>query len=67
MLKIDKLLENYNTKMILQIHDELIFKLDESEKDILIPKIKDIMENAVDLACKLEVDGDIGDTWYDCK
>ena len=67
MIEIDKLLDNYNTKMVLQIHDELIFKVDMNEYDELKDKIKNIMENAIKLRCKLEVEGDLGDTWFDCK
>lgn len=67
MIRVDKLLENYQSKMVLQIHDELIFKLVPSEYDELKVKIKDIMEHAIELKCKLMVEGDIGDTWYDCK
>gem|GEM_PF-1507602 len=45
MIEIDKLLKNYETKMIIQVHDELVFNVKKNEKDILLPKIIEIMEN----------------------
>lgn len=69
MVKVDKMLKDnhYKTKMVLQIHDELIFKVPEEEKDYVPSKIKEVMENCVDLGIKFEVDGAISKTWYDCK
>ncbi len=69
MIKVNKALKekNLQSKMILQIHDELLFKVPEEEKDIVLPLVKQIMENALDLNVKLEVDGGYGRTFYDCK
>lgn len=69
MIKIDKFLKenNYKTKMVLQIHDELIFRIPQEEKDIMPSLLKDLMENCVQLKVKLKVDGSIAKTWYDCK
>ena len=69
MIKVDKALEekHLKTKLILQIHDELLFKVPNDEKDIVLPLIKDIMEHALELDVKLEVDGGFGHTWYDAK
>ena len=69
MIKVDKALKekNLKTKLILQIHDELLFKVPNEEKDIVYPLVKSIMENAMDLPTKLEVDGGFGHTWYDAK
>ena len=69
MIAVDKALteKNLKTKLILQIHDELLFKVPNEEKEIVYPLIKSIMENALDLEVKLEVDGGYGRTWYDCK
>ena len=59
---------NYKTKIILQIHDELIFKVPKEEKDFIPKILKNIMENCVDnLDVKLEVDGSLAKTWYECK
>lgn len=69
MIAVDKALEEHKlkTKLILQIHDELLFKVPNDEKDIVYPLVKSIMENALKLDVKLEVDGGYGRTWYDCK
>lgn len=64
----DALLENHlETRMILQIHDELIFRVPVNEKEKAYQLIKDIMENALDLDIPLEVDGGFGQDWYSAK
>lgn len=69
MLRIDEMLTqgNYKTKMVLQIHDELLFCMDESEKDELMPKIAKIMVECVDLPVRLTVESSLGKTWYEAK
>ncbi len=58
---------NLKSKIVLQIHDELILKVYEDEKEIVYNLAKETMENAYQFACKLEVDGSIAKTWYDAK
>ena len=53
--------------MILQIHDELIFNVLESEKDIVKNIVKDKMENVYKLNVPLVVDIEEGKNWYDAK
>ena len=69
MIKVNKALKekNLKSKMILQIHDELLFKVLDEEKEIVYPLVKNIMENALELNVKLEVDGGYGRSFYDCK
>ena len=69
MINVDKMLKenNFETKMVLQIHDELIFKVPVKEKDRVYPLIRNIMENALSLDVKLEVDGGFGKDWYSTK
>ncbi len=69
MIKVNSFLEknNYKTKMVLQIHDELIFKVPLEEKDFIVNEIKEIMENCVSLKVKLTCEGNLGQTWYDAK
>ena len=69
MLKVDRFLKEggYKSKMVLQIHDELLFAVDESEIETILPRIKDIMEHAIELPVKLQVEGNLGDSWYDAK
>lgn len=67
MIDVAKRLEGKKSKLILQIHDELIIDaaMDESEevKKILI----DSMENVVKLSVPLKVEVGCGKRWYDCK
>ena len=69
MIKVDKALQEggYKTKMVLQIHDELLFAMPKEEVDTLCPIIEKIMTEAVALPVKLTVDGSYGRTWYDAK
>ena len=67
MNKVAKLLEGRKTRMIIQIHDELVFKVYKREKEELIPKIKETMEKAMDIPVKQIVEGSTGRSWYDCK
>ena len=69
MIKVFAALEEggYKSKMVLQIHDELIFKVYKEEKDDIYKLVKNIMENIYDLGVNLEVDGGFGKTWFDCK
>ena len=53
--------------MVLQIHDELIFKVPKDEKGIIEDKIIEIMENALKLKCRLKVEGSSAFCWYDAK
>ena len=55
------------SKMILQIHDELIFNVYKDEEKIVKEIIKDKMENAYKLSVPLEVDIEEGTNWYDAK
>ena len=69
MLKVDAFLKqgHYKTKMVLQIHDELLFAVDESELEEITLKIKEIMEHAISLPVKLQVEGNAGSSWYEAK
>ena len=53
------------SKMILQIHDELLFESPEDEIDDLIGMATEKMESAIMLSVPLKVDTGIGDNWYD--
>lgn len=69
MINVYKKLEenNLKSKLILQVHDELIVEAVDSEIDIVKKIVKDEMENAVCLDVNLDVDLTIGDSWYDTK
>ena len=59
--------QNLKSKMILQIHDELIFNVLNNEKEKVKKIIKDKMENVYKLNVPLVVDIEEGTNWYDTK
>ncbi len=67
MINIQKILDtkNYKTKMLLQVHDELVFDMYKNELEELKPIIRQEMENAFKLSIPLVVDIDEGDNWLD--
>ncbi len=69
MIKIDKIMEekNLKSKMLLQVHDELIFDVKEEEKEIISEIVKNEMENITPLKVPLKVGMDYGKNWYDAK
>ena len=54
---------NLKTKMILQIHDELIFDVPKDELEQVTVLVKHFMENVVKLNVPLEVDINCGSSW----
>jgi DNA polymerase-1 len=69
MLKVDEAIrrENLETKMIMQVHDELLFEAPESEVERAIPIIRKAMETAVELDVPLLVEIGAGDNWMNTK
>ncbi len=69
MLKMDKALKNANvqSKMLLQIHDELIFLVPDNELDLMQNLVKDTMENAMELKVPLKASISVGKSWYEAK
>ena len=67
MIEIQKELINQNmqSKMILQVHDELVFDMLNDEKDKLIPLVKGKMEQVIDLGVPLVVDIGEGKNWLE--
>lgn len=57
--------QNLKSKLILQIHDELMVEAPENEVDKVSEILKDIMENVVELNIPLTVNISTGKTWYD--
>lgn len=55
--------ENFQSRMLLQVHDELVFDAHKDELDIIRPIIKEEMENAFSMAVPLDVEIGIGDNW----
>lgn len=69
MLKMDKALKDANvqSKMLLQIHDELIFLVPDNELDLMQNLVKDTMENAMELKVPLKASISVGKSWYEAK
>ena len=69
MNEIDKVIkdENLNAKMLLQIHDELIFEVDENQAEALGNRFKEIMEGIYELNIPLKASMNIGDNWGELK
>jgi DNA polymerase-1 len=65
MLKVDAWLatENIDAKMIMQVHDELVFEVKTEQLDSAIEMIKTLMSGAADLTVPLIVDVGVGDNW----
>lgn len=59
--------KNLKSKLILQVHDELIINIYSNELDEVKEIVKSAMENVVKLQVPLEVDINIGHNWYDAK
>lgn len=59
--------KNIKSKMLLQIHDELIFEVKEEEKEIVKKIVKERMENAFKLSVPLVVDINMGKDLYEAK
>lgn len=59
--------ENMKSKLILQVHDELIVEAPENEAQKVAELLNEEMENAVKLSVPLTADAKIGKTWYDAK
>ena len=59
--------ENMRSRLILQVHDELIVEAPEDEAEKAASLLSEEMENAVELSLTLTADAGIGKTWYDAK
>ncbi len=69
MIVISKKFEEYDikSKMILQIHDELVFDVIEKEKETVEEIVKSTMENIIKLSVPLKVSVSFGKNWYETK
>ena len=58
---------NYQSKLILQVHDELIIEAPESEADGVARMLKECMENVITLSVPLVAEVKTGKSWYETK
>ena len=66
MLHVRKELGSSGTRMLLNVHDELVFELKDGEDAILAP-IRGLMENSLPLTVPIEVDLKVGENWNEMK
>ena len=67
MIKLSVQLRNYKTKMILQVHDELVFETPDAEVEEIYPIIKNTMEQTFKLDVPIVVESKIGNNWGEMK
>lgn len=67
MIKMHEVLKNYQARLLLQVHDELIFEVPPTECEELQQKIKLTMESAIKLSVPLVVDVNAGQNWMETK
>jgi len=59
--------EGLSSKLLIQVHDELIFEVPQDELEMMKVIVREEMEHAVSLKVPLKVDMNYGPTWYDAK
>ena len=69
MVEIDRIFteQNIDCKMILQVHDELIFDTLKSNLESVVNIVRKAMEEVIDLSVPLKVDIESGENWYQAK
>lgn len=63
MVEVDKMLPRDQTKMLLQVHDELVFEVDADVADELAPKLAEVMQSVIELSVPLVVEVGQGQNW----
>lgn len=65
MIRVHAMLRDrkFKTKMLLTVHDELVFDLHKSEAETAVPAIRDCMSSALEMAVPLKVESGIGQNW----
>ena len=69
MVKVSQMLKErgLKTKLILQVHDELIFDVPKDEADEVVALVHDCMEHVANLSVPLDADVKVGHSWYETK
>ena len=57
--------EGLRTRMVLQVHDELLFEVPSNELEVIPDVIMELMENAMDIGVPLQVETGLGDNWLE--
>lgn len=69
MINLDKALTqgNYQARMLLQVHDEIVLEVPNKELEAVKQLVKETMESAIELSVPLVADENAGQTWYEAK
>lgn len=69
MINLDKALteSDFKTKMLLQVHDEIVLEVPENEIENIQTLVKEVMETAIEMTVPLLAEESYGKTWYDAK
>lgn len=63
MIEVDKMLPQAQAKMLLQVHDELVFEVDADAADELAPKLAEVIQSVVEISVPLVVEVGKGNNW----
>lgn len=67
MVQVDQQLQNRRTRLLLQVHDELVFEMPPEERETVEPLIRSSMESALTLSVPLKVELNVGQNWLEAK
>ncbi len=67
MINMADAIKDMKTRMLLQVHDELIFEVPDEEMETVKKLIPSVMDSAIKLHVPLKVESHWGKTWYDAK
>ncbi|RRD32705.1 DNA polymerase I [Streptococcus minor] len=69
MINLDKALTdgNFQSRMLLQVHDEIVLEVPKAELEEITVLVKETMESAIQLSVPLIADENTGQTWYEAK
>lgn len=67
MIRVDRRLRGMKSRIILQVHDELLIETAADELEIVKQILQEEMSGAADLSVKLEIDVHDGENWYEAK
>ena len=69
MINLDRALteKNFKSRMLLQVHDEIVLEVLNDELTAVRQLVKETMEAAIELAVPLVADENAGQTWYEAK
>ena len=69
MIRLDQALRagRFKSRMLLQVHDEIVLEVPANELTAIKTLVKEIMESALELSVPLKADESAGETWYEAK